>query len=94
MIEKLPNNLIEFIKAGESTTIEYKEAKKSLPSSLFESVCSMLNRNGGNIFLGVNDDSEVIGVYKDYTRTMKKEFVDLCNNPEKIFPTVHLDIKE
>ena len=94
MIEKLPNNLIEFIKAGESTTIEYKEAKKSLPSSLFESVCSMLNRNGGHIFLGVKDDSEVIGVYKDYTKTIKKEFVDLCNNPEKIFPTVHLDIKE
>ena len=94
MIENLPKNLIEFIKAGESTTIEYKEAKKSLPSSLFESVCSMLNRNGGHIFLGVKDGSEVIGVYKDYTKTMKKEFVDLCNNPEKIFPTVHLDIKE
>ena len=94
MIEKMPNNLIEFIKNGESTTIEYKEAKANLPGSLFETVCSMLNRNGGHIFLGVNDNSEVIGVYKDYTRTMKKEFVDLCNNPEKIFPTVHLDIKE
>ena len=94
MIEKLPNNLIEFIKNGESTTVEYKEAKANLPGSLFETVCSMLNRNGGHIFLGVNDNSEVIGVYKDYTRTMKKEFVDLCNNPEKIFPTVHLDIKE
>lgn len=94
MIEKLPNNLIEFIKNGESTTVEYKEAKANLPGSLFETVCSMLNRNGGHIFLGVNNNSEVIGVYKDYTRTMKKEFVDLCNNPEKIFPTVHLDIKE
>lgn len=94
MIENLPKNLIGLIKTGESTTIEYKEAKKSLPSSLFESICSMLNRNGGHIFLGVKDDSEVIGVYKDYTKTMKKEFVDLCNNPEKIFPTVHLDIKE
>ena len=94
MIENLPNNLIEFIKNGEGTTIEYKEAKKSLPSNLFESVCSMLNRNGGHIFLGVKDDSKVIGVYKDYTKNMKKEFVDLCNNPEKIFPTVHLDIKE
>ena len=94
MIENLPKNLIGLIKTGESTTIEYKEAKKSLPSTLFESICSMLNRNGGHIFLGVKDDSEVIGVYKDYTKTMKKEFVDLCNNPEKIFPTVHLDIKE
>lgn len=27
-VENLPNNLIEFIQAGESITIEYKEAKK------------------------------------------------------------------
>ena len=37
--------------------IEYKEAKKNLPSNLFESVCSMLNRNGGHIFLGVKDQN-------------------------------------
>lgn len=94
MIENLPKNLIEFITTGEGITIEYKETKKNLPSSLFESVCSMLNRNGGHIFLGIKDNSEVIGVYRDYTKKLKKEFVDLCNNPEKIFPTVHLDIKE
>lgn len=94
MVENLPKNLIEFIKSGESTTIEYKEAKRNLPTNLFESVCSMLNRNGGHIFLGVNDNLEVIGVYKDYIKTMKKDFVNLCNNPEKMFPTVHLDIKE
>lgn len=28
MVENLPKNLIEFIESGESTTIEYKEAKK------------------------------------------------------------------
>ena len=28
MIENLPKNLIGLIKTGESTTIEYKEAKK------------------------------------------------------------------
>lgn len=65
-----------------------------MPTNLFESVCSMLNRNGGHIFLGVNDNLEVIGVYKDYIKTMKKDFVNLCNNPEKMFPTVHLDINE
>ena len=94
MIENLPENLIEFIKFGEGTMIEYKEAKRTLPNNLFETVCSMLNRNGGHIFLGVKDDSKITGVYKDYVKTMKKEFVDLCNNSEKIFPTVHLDIKE
>lgn len=54
----------------------------------------MLNRNGGHIFLGVKDDGEIIGVYKDYVKSIKKDFTNLCNNPEKVFPTVHLEIKE
>lgn len=56
---------------------------KKLSDNLFETICSMLNRNGGHIFLGVKDNSEVIGVYKDYIKKMKNEFVDLCNNTEK-----------
>ncbi len=54
----------------------------------------MLNRNGGHIFLGVQDDGKIIGVYKDYVKNMKKDFANLCNNSEKISPTVHLEIKE
>ena len=94
MIEELPNNLLKLINNGESINVEFKQAKKSLPSTLFETICAMLNRNGGHIFLGVKDNGEIIGVYKDYIKKIKKEFVDLCNNPEKIFPTIHLDIKE
>ena len=94
MEELLPSSLLKIIDNGEGTSIEFKEAKKKLPDSLFESICSMLNRNGGHIFLGVNDDGKVIGVYKDYIKDMKKDFVSQCNNPEKLFPTAHLDIKE
>ncbi len=94
MNEELTENLLKIIANGESTTVEFKEAKNTLPTTLFETVCSMLNRNGGHIFLGIKDNGEIIGVYKDYVRDMKKNFVNLCNNPEKIFPTVHLDIKE
>ena len=36
MIENLPKNLIEFIKSGEGTMVEYKEAKKALPNNLFD----------------------------------------------------------
>lgn len=54
----------------------------------------MLNRNGGHIFLGVKDNGDIKGVYKDYIKQMKKDFANLCNNPEKIYPTAHLEIKE
>ena len=66
--EILPNHLSKIIEKGECITTEFKKAQKNLPSSLFESVCAMLNRNGGHIFLGVNDDGKVIGVYKDYIK--------------------------
>lgn len=94
MIEKLNDNLMKFINDGEGTIVEFKEAKKNIPSNVFETICAMLNRNGGHIFLGVKDNGEIVGVYKDYIKNMKKEFVNLCNNPEKLFPTVHLEIKE
>lgn len=94
MIDQIPENLLKLIKDGESSTVEFKTAKKNLPDSLFETVCSMLNRNGGHIFLGVQDDGKIIGVYKDYVKNIKKDFANLCNNSEKISPTVHLEIKE
>lgn len=94
MEELLPNNLLKIIENGEGTTIEFKKAKKKLPDNLFESICAMLNRNGGHIFLGVKDNGDIEGVYKDYIKEMKKDFVSQCNNPEKLFPTAHLYIKE
>ncbi len=94
MEDMLPNNLLKIMEKGESITVEFKEAKQKLPSNLFESVCSMLNRNGGNIFLGVKDNGNVDGIYKDSIKEMKKDFVNQCNNPEKLFPTAHLEIKE
>lgn len=38
------------IKAGEGITTEFKDATNKLAKNLFETVCSFLNRNGGNIF--------------------------------------------
>ena len=94
MIEDIPNNLLDLINAGECTTIEFKTARKHLPDNLFETICAMLNVKGGNIFLGVKDDGTIVGVYRDYIKEMKKNFINLCNNNEKISPTIHPEIKE
>ena len=53
----------------------------------------MLNRSGGHIFLGVNDSGDVLGVDENSLANLKKDFANLCNNPQKIFPTVRLEIK-
>ena len=77
-MEKLNNTLLEIIKKKEKTTTEFKEAKNKLPSNLFETICAMLNRNGGHIFLGVNDDGSISGVNKNSIQQMEKDFANLC----------------
>lgn len=78
IINQISENLLNIIKNGECSTVEFKTAKKKLPENLFETVCSMLNSNGGHIFLGVQDDGTISGVYKDYVKDMKSNFVYLC----------------
>ncbi len=93
-IENIPNNLFELIKSGENVRVEFKESQDTLPKNLFETICAMLNRNGGHIFLGVNDKGKIIGIPQDKINSLKKDFTNLCNNPQKIYPTVYLEIKE
>ena len=75
MAEKIPENLLKIIDMGETYTTEFKEASMDLPKSLFESICGMLNRNGGYIFLGVRDDKTIIGVDKNAIAKIKKDYV-------------------
>ena len=66
-----------------------------MPGNLFETICAMLNRDGGDIFLGVADDGTVIGLDSSRVETMKANVVNLSNNPQKLdppfilFPLVH-----
>ncbi len=82
------------INRGEKIDTEFKEAKNDLPKNLFETVCAFLNRFGGNIILGVDDNRNILGVDKNSVNKMKKNFTNLCNNPQKISPTVYLQIDD
>ena len=93
-MENITKKLLEILKLGECITTEFKEASNELPRSLFETICAFLNRNGGHIFLGVNDSGIITGVNGDKIKELKKNFINLCNNAEKIDPTVYLNIKE
>jgi len=71
---------------GEGIRVEYKEARTSLPTSLFESICAMLNRDGGDILLGVDDTGRVLGIEPQSIDKMKTDMVNLSNNPQKLDP--------
>jgi len=94
MADKIPNELLEIIEDGEGVTTEFKESKTGLHKNLFETVCAFLNRNGGHIFLGISDNGKIVGIDEEYIKNMKKEFISLCNNTQKIEPTIYLNIRE
>lgn len=84
----------EILQKGESLTVEFKESKNKLNKDVFDTVCAFLNRNGGELFLGVNDRGEVVGVDKDSVAQVKKDFATSMNNPQKINPTFYLNAEE
>ena len=82
----------ELLEQGEGITVEFKESKRELNKDTFESVCAMLNRLGGHLFLGVEDDGTVCGI--DCIEKIKKNFVTQMNNPDKINPTFYAQLQE
>lgn len=85
--------LQNIISQGEGITVEYKKANKKLPDNLFETICAFLNRNGGEILLGVDDDKNVHGVDENVVEQLTKQIVNLSNNPQKLFPSFLLEPK-
>jgi ATP-dependent DNA helicase RecG len=70
----------------ENTWLEYKESKQSMPSNLFDTVCAFLNREGGIILLGVNDDGILEGIDVNQIENIKKNIVTSSNDPSCLNP--------
>ena len=76
----------QLIKQKENIRLEFKEAATALPGNLFETICAMLNRDGGDIILGVDDNNTLLGVDPAAVQTMITNLVNLSNNPQKLDP--------
>ena len=48
------------ISTGEKIDVEFKKSSDDLNKDLYESVCSFNNRDGGHIFLGIEDRTKKI----------------------------------
>ncbi len=75
---------------GETVAVEFKRCGNGIESDTYETVCSFLNRFGGDIFLGVQDDGTVVGIPKKAAVDMVKNFIKVVSNPELFSPTVYL----
>ncbi|MDR1368934.1 MAG: putative DNA binding domain-containing protein, partial [Dysgonamonadaceae bacterium] len=83
------SQLQDIIKEGESISVEFKKCPTNLNHSVFETVCSFLNRMGGHLILGVADDGNLIGVNVNCIDLMIKNFINTVNNPELLNPTFY-----
>ncbi|MDR0307202.1 MAG: putative DNA binding domain-containing protein [Chitinispirillales bacterium] len=82
--------LRSILAVGETVTVEFKQCSNGISPSTYESVCSFLNRYGGDIFLGVENNGTVSGIPANAASDIIKNFIKTIGNPEVILPTVYL----
>lgn len=78
------------LKIGETIGVEFKRCGNGIESDVYESVCSFLNRFGGDIYMGVLNDGTVVGVPENAAPDMVKNFIKVVSNPLQFSPTVYL----
>lgn len=83
----------QLILQGEGITTEFKKAEKGLPQSLFETICAFLNKAGGIILLGIDDDKSIVGINPDKAEQYCKDIANVSNNPQKFSPSFYWMLK-
>lgn len=80
----------EIILGGETVQVEFKSCIDKVSNSVYETVCSFLNHNGGIILLGVNDEGVIEGINPANAENMRKAIINASNNPELFVPSTNL----
>ena len=75
---------------GETVAVEFKRCGNGIEMDTYETVCSFLNRFGGDLFLGVLDDGTVLGIPEKAADDMVRNFIKVISNPALLSPTVYL----
>jgi len=75
---------------GETIGVEFKRCGNGIEMDTYESVCSLLNRFGGDIFLGVENNGKVNGIPEKSVPGLIKNFISMVSNPDILNPTIYL----
>ena len=84
------NELQSILTIGETVAVEFKRCGNGIENDTYETVCSFLNRFGGDLFLGILDDGTVVGVPEKAATDMVKNFIKVISNPVLFSPTIYL----
>lgn len=84
------------LRLGEGLSTEFKRCGGQPGDDVFETVCSFANRQGGDIFLGVSDNGDVLGVPDKAVASIQRNIVNVANNPKlfNVAPVVEMEAIE
>lgn len=85
--------LRRIIAHSEGTEIEYKKSQMGLARSVYESICAFLNRRGGHVVLGADDDGSILGIQPDMVQDELDMLAKDMNNPQVMNPTFYLNFE-
>ena len=90
---------MQVLQAGESSMVEFKRCSELPHTDTFETVCSFANRSGGSIYLGVDDDGQVLGVDSKRVSEIERNVVNVVSNrkmfePAPMVETEHIEYDE
>lgn len=88
-----PSIIRSIIAQGEGVEVEFKKSRASLSRSVFETICSFLNRRGGHILLGVADNGKIEGVKEDTVQEQLDTLARDLNDVQIISPTPHISVE-
>ena len=84
------DDINKILSQEEGIKIEFKKANNSAPKSLYETVVSFSNTDGGTIILGADDDGTVIGVENRTIGQIQTDIVTALNERSCINPPLYL----
>ena len=71
---------------GEGTNIEFKRGVRGARDDTFESYCAFLNRDGGELLLGIEDDGTVVGLPPKAVKDIVKNLISVMNDANQLNP--------
>ena len=89
-------NIMAHVASGEGLMTEFKRFRTTPEHDTFETICSFANRQGGNLFLGLDDDGSISGVSVRAARNIQRSIVSVISNPNQfnVAPVVETESVE
>ena len=81
--------LTELLKNGEGLNAEFKRCSGGVESDVFESICAFLNRFGGDVLLGVENDGTVVGIKGDAV-ALRNNIMNVANDGNLFEPVAYI----